>query len=710
MERVAGFGRLVCGRRTKWLVLVFWLVLVGAAGPLAGQLADIQENDSTQWLPADSEAAQVIELQRQIQSAELAPAVIVYERPSGILPGDEATATAHASTLSGLSGLAGEVVGPVPSEDGQALQIVVPIALGEDGWAGGASNPVVGVVDAVREIVGTGAGGLAIHVAGPAGLIAGSAEAFEGLDSTLLFATVTVVLIILLLVYRSPVLWLLPVICAGFALSVSQAAIYLLASSTGLNVNAQSAGIVTILVFGVGTDYALLLIARYREELRRTADRHDAMRTALSRATPAILASCATLAVAMLCLLFATMNSTRGLGPVVAVAVLFPLLAMTTLLPALLVILGRWVFWPRKPVLGSPGTTGSGMWARLGQRISHRPRFIWVGTAVVLGALALGLTQLEANGLTTEEQFVDRPDFITGQEVLGEHFPAGKGQPVVVIGNADRSSELVAAFTGTSGIVEVTSPLLSDGLVYLEGTLRDQPDSEAANETVLRVRDAVQAVSGADAKVGGMTATTLDMNQANSQDIRLIAPLVLIVVLLILGLLLRAVVAPLVLVATVVLSFATALGISTLVFQNVFGFESSDSSFPLFVFVFLVALGIDYNIFLMTRIREESQRTGMRQATLTGLAATGGVITSAGLVLAATFAVFASLPLVSFVQLGFAVALGILLDSLIVRSVLVPALNFDLGRFMWWPSRLAARREEPDADLEEGRQQQALVT
>jgi RND superfamily putative drug exporter len=698
MERLTAVGRVVCGRKTKWLVLAFWLVLVVAVGPLAGQLTEVQENDSTQWLPADSEAVRVIERQREILPAELAPAVIVYERPSGITPADQATAAADADRLAQLSGLAGDVTGPFPSEDGEALQIVVPIALGDDGWAGGADNPVVGVTDQVREVVGTGTGGLSVHVAGPAGLIAGSAEAFEGLDSTLLFATVLVVLLILLLVYRSPVLWLVPVFCAGFALMVSQAAIYLLAEGAGLTINAQSAGIVTILVFGVGTDYALLLIARYREELRQHPDRHDAMRAALSRSASAMLAGAATTAFAMLCLLFATMSSTRGLGPVVAIAVVFPLLVMGTLLPAVLVILGRWVFWPVKPKLGSPDPAHTGRWAGLGQRIARRPRLVWVGTAVVLGAMALGLVQLDSGALSTEEQFVDRPDFITGQEVLGEHFPAGAGQPVVVVGDATAAAELAAALAGTSGIAAVSQPLVSGDLVYLEGTMRDQPDSPAAEQTVRQVRDAVHAVPGADGIVGGMTATNLDMSEANRQDVLRIVPLVLLVVLLILALLLRAVVAPLVLVATVVLSFAAALGISTLVFQQVFGFATVDTTIPLFVFVFLVALGIDYNIFLMTRIRQEAQRHSMARATVTGLAATGGVITSAGLVLAATFLVFASLPLVAFVQLGFAVALGILLDTFVVRSVLVPALNLDLGRRMWWPGRLSARPDPPEPE------------
>jgi len=457
-------------------------------------------------------------------------------------------------------------------------------------------------------------------------------------------------------------------------------------------------------VFGAGTDYALLLVARYREELRRNADRHQAMAIALHRAGPAIIASAATVAVGMLCLVFAQMNSTKGLGPVTAIGIAVGLLAMITLLPALLVIFGRWVFWPARPKLGSAEPAAAGLWARLGNRIALRPRAVWAVTAVVLGVLALGLTQLNASGLAAEDTFVTKPDSVVGQEVLGRHFPAGDGQPVVVIGKADAAVPLRQAVAGTDGIVEVSEPVVRDGLVSLAGTLRDQPDSRAAEATVDRLRDAVHAVGGADAKVGGPTAMTIDMNRANSHDNKVIIPLVLLVVLTILALLLRAIVAPVLLIATVVLSFAAALGISGVLFEHVFGFGGADSSFPLLVFVFLVALGIDYNIFLVTRIREEAQRHGTRRGALIGLAAPGGVIPSAGVVLAPTFAVLGSLPLVFFAEMGIAVALGILLDTFVVRSVLVTALNLDLGPSMWWPSRLAAQPDVPQPVPDESKE------
>jgi RND superfamily putative drug exporter len=477
-------------------------------------------------------------------------------------------------------------------------------------------------------------------------------------------------------------------VSAGVALTTAQGVIYLLAKHAGLVVNAQSAGILTVLVFGAGTDYALLLVARYREELRRHDDRHEAMMFALHRAGPAIIASAATVAIGMSILTLAELNSTSGLGPVAALGVVVGLLAMVTLLPALLVIFGRWLFWPVRPRYGTDEPTATGAWARVGRRIARRPRTVWISTAVALGALSLGLLQLNANGLSTADSFTSDQPSVAGEEALARHFPAGGGQPVSVIANESAAAQIRQAFATTPGITSVADPIPRDGLVLLDGTLADAPDSKAAQTTVERVRDAVHQVPGADAKVGGFTAMTVDINDANRHDNRLIIPLVLLAVLIILGLLLRAIVAPVILIATVVLSFGAALGVSALVFRHVFGFAGEDTSFPLYVFVFLVALGIDYNIFLMTRVREETPAHGTKRAALIGLAATGGVITSAGIVLAGTFAALGSLPLVAFAEIGFAVAFGVLLDTLIVRSVLVTALNLDVGRWMWWPHKL----------------------
>jgi putative drug exporter of the RND superfamily len=358
---------------------------------------------------------------------------------------------------------------------------------------------------------------------------------------------------------------------------------------------------------------------------------------------------------------------------------------------------GRWVFWPRRPTLGSPEPTERGLWARIGQRMARRPRLVWVVTAVVLGVLALGVTQLEANGLQTKDSFRTKPEAVTGDEVLARHFPAGAGNPVQVIGRAEAAGQLQSTLAGTAGVTAVTRPVVRDGYAYLEGTLTSAADSQAGFDTVDRLRDRVHAIAGAEGKVGGGSAVNLDVQRATRHDRNLVVPLVLLVVLVILGLVLRAVVSPLLLVATVVLSFAAALGVSALAFDHLFGFAGSDPAFPLWTFVFLVALGTDYNIFLMTRVHEEAKVHGTRRGALVGLAATGGVITSAGIVLAGTFAALGTLPLVFITEIGFAVAFGVLLDTFVVRSVLVTALNLDVGRWIWWPSGLHRTHDvEPD--------------
>jgi putative drug exporter of the RND superfamily len=485
--------------------------------------------------------------------------------------------------------------------------------------------------------------------------------------------------------------------CVFVALTAAQAVIYLLARDGTLTVNGQSAFILTVLVFGAGTDYALLLTARYREELRRHGDRHQAMAVALGRAAPAIIASAATVILSLLCLLVAELSSTRSLGPVMAIGIAVGLGAMLTLLPALLVIFGRWVFWPQRPTLGSPEPTEHGLWARIGRRVAVRPRIVWVVTAVVLGVMALGLAGLEADGLQSRDSFRTQPESVVGEEVLARHFPAGEGNPVQVVGNAGAAAQLHAAVAGTQGVTAVKPPVVGGGLAYLEGTLVTPSDSQASYALVDRLRDSVHAIPGAQARVGGGSAVNLDVQRASRHDTNLVVPLVLVVVLVILGLLLRAVVAPVLLVATVVLSFAAALGVSALAFDHLFGFAGADPSLPLWTFVFLVALGIDYNLFLMTRVHEEARRHGTRRGALLGLAATGGVITSAGIVLAGTFAALGTLPPVFVTEIGFAVAFGVLLDTFVVRSVLVTALTLDVGRHMWWPSRLT-RKHDVDLD------------
>ena len=693
MAAIRGLLYAPAGRRTKWLILVFWLVLVVVAGPLSGKLTGAEKNDSSAWLPPKAESTQVLNLRSTVVSPNVYPAVIVYDRPSGVTAADKAKAKADAAKLASLPGVVrGSVSGPFPSADGKAISTIASVDLGSKGWSAAGS-----LADSLRGVATAGANGMSVHITGPLGSAADSGNAFKGIDGTLLFSALAVVIVLLLLTYRSPVLWLFPVISVGAALVTAQALIYLLAAHAGLTVNAQSAGILDVLVFGAGTDYALLLTARYREELRRHADRHEAMAVAIRRAGPAIVASGGTVLLSLLTLSLASLNSTSSMGPVLAIGVAIALASMMTLLPALLVATGRWVFWPARPAFGSAEPTTSGLWARTGRRIARRPRLVWVGTTLVLGAMAVGLAGLHASGLTTAQGFRGTPDSVAGQAVLDAHFPGGSGQPVQVFGTPGSGPRLAAALGSVPGLTEVTKPQVLAGRDYLEATLTSAPDSQAAYATIDRARAAAHAVPGADALVGGNTAVNLDVQRAAGHDRNLIIPIILAVVFVILTLLLRALVAPVMLMATVVLSFAAALGVSALFFDHVFHFGGADTSFPLFVFVFLVALGIDYNIFLMTRVREEAARQGARCGAVTGLAATGGVITSAGAVLAGTFAVLATLPLTAFIEIGFAVALGVLLDTIVVRSVLVTALNLDLGRWVWWPSRLA-RQPAPEAE------------
>ncbi|MFC5181273.1 MMPL family transporter [Actinomadura harenae] len=691
---------LPCGRWSKWVVIVVWVVIVMIASPLAGRLVHVQKNDASSWLPKNAESTEAFKLSKPFVPSDEYPAVVVYERAGGaVTAADRAKATADAAALKAVTGkskgqprrpIVASVQGPVVSRDGRALQTIVNVKVGSSGW----DLLGAGVKD-FRGITRNGnPAGLSAHVTGPAGYGGDFGNVFGGFDKTLLLITAAIVILILLLTYRSPVLWMMPLICVFFALEAGQGVVYLLARHAGLTVNGQATFILTVLVFGAGTDYALLLIARYREELRRHRDRHEAMAIALRRAGPAIIASGTTVSISMLVLLVAELNSTKSMGPVMAVGVAVALLAEVTLLPAILVALGRWVFWPRRPAYGTTEPTESGLWARTGTRIAMRPRVTWLGTAVVLGVLSAGLFSLHTGPVANKDAFSSgKPDSVTGEEVLTRHFPAGTGSPVVIVSNAAQQPQVQAAASGVPGIVGVHQVGPSrGGVAYMEGTLTAPADSGAAFRTVRDARSIVHRVPDAAAKVGGGSAFTLDVNTASRHDQWLVIPIVLGVVVLILGLLLRAVVAPVVLVLTVVLSYTAALGVSAVMFKHVFGFAGVDQSFPLWTFVFLVALGTDYNIFLMTRVHEEAKRHGMRRGALIGLAATGGVITSAGAVLAGTFAALGSLPLVFVTALGFTVAFGVLLDTFVVRSVLVTALNLDVGARMWWPSRLGRER------------------
>jgi len=679
------------------VVVLAWLAVGAVAGPYSGRLGDVATNDNAAFLPADAEATRAQELSRGFVARQTTPALVVYERRSGLTEADRQKAAADAARLAEVPGVVGPLPPPIPSADGQALQLVVPIDDAE-------GERIGDVVERLRAITGGGSGGLTVDVAGPAGLLADLIEVFSAIDGTLLLVTLCVVLVILLVVYRSPVLWVFPLLSAGMSYALASLLVYLLADADLVTLNGQAQGILTVLVFGAGTDYALLLVARYREELHRHGRPWEAMRAAWRGAAPAIVASGGTVILSLLCLLLSSLNSNRALGPVAAVGIAATLLVMLTFLPALLVLGGRWAFWPRRPRYDrAEPQVEHGLWARVAGFVARRARLLWVVTAVALGVLALGLTQLGTTTLGQSDLFTTRTESVAGQEAIARHYPGGTGSPATVIANAQAARQVTEAAGATPGVAAVRPltrdraagagpagpPLVVDGRVQLEVTLADPPDSDAAERTVRELRAAVHRVPDADAVVGGFTAINVDTATAAERDQNVIIPVVLAVIALILALLLRALVAPVLLIATVLLSFAATLGLCGLLFRHVFDFPGVDAAFPLFAFVFLVALGIDYNIFLMSRVREEAVRRGTRAGVLAGLAVTGGVITSAGIVLAATFSALAVLPLVVLVELGTAVAVGVLIDTIVVRSLLVPALAYDIGPVVWWPGRLA---------------------
>ena len=706
------------GRTTKWIVLVAVFVLTAIMGALGGKLGDVKDNEQSSWVPSSAESTRVADqIADEVNPNEI-PTLVAYHRPGGLSEADLAAMDEQGAEIAKIDGITsagvltpngaaalqaqGTNVPNLVSADREVAYLYFTFDLGKDGW-----NKIQDPVEEIKDI--TAMDGVDVYVGGFGGQAYDFISSFGESHITLLLMTFGVVILILLFTYRSPILWILPILCAFVANTMAGGVVYLMAKYAGMVVNDQSQYILSILVIGAGTDYALLLVARYREELRRHEDRHEAMAFALHRAAPAIIASAATVVIGLLCLAFADLNSTASLGPVLAVGVAVTLFVMVTLLPALLVIFGRWIFWPVKPAFGTPEPTQKGMWARVGQRISVRPRTVWVGTAVVLLVACLGLFKLDASGLSTEDSFTEELNSVTAQKLLASHDLADNSNTIQVVANDDQIQATQAAIADIDGLGgTATDPTsLGDGRSYYEVPIQYDLASDAAFQIVESARDAVHAVDGAEALVGGGAAFYLDTKTASIRDNKVVIPLVLIVVLLILIVLLRALTAPLILVGTVILSFGAALGLSSLIFDYVFDFAGSDAGFPLFAFVFLVALGVDYNIFLMTRVREETAQHGTRKGSLIALSSTGGVITSAGLVLASTFLVLASLPFVFLVELGVAVALGVLLDTMIVRSVLVTAINLDLGGKIWWPSQLDKGDHEAPPSAEE--QEKVLV-
>ncbi|MFD4587630.1 MMPL family transporter [Streptomyces sp. NPDC058423] len=677
------------------LLLVAWLGCGAALGPYAGKLGEVATNDQAAFLPRSAESTRVVDAREAFRQDETLPAVVVWtvDGDGTVDAAVRRSATEALASLEGAPGTTGTVSPALPAEDGRAVQGVVQLRpdLGED---------LPGVLAAVRDAADR-VPGTTVHIAGPAATQADLSDAFAGIDGLLLAVALVTVLVILLLVYRSVLLPLVVIAGAVLALGLACAVVYALADRGVVRVDGQVQGILSILVIGAATDYALLLTARYREELAGNADRFAAMRSALRRSTGPVVASAATVALGLLALLFSDLTNNRALGPVGAIGIVCAVLSALTFLPAVLVLLGRAAYWPARPGRqAGDGTSGRGVWSRVAALVDRAPRRVWAATLAGLLACAAFAPGLVSKGVPLDEIFVNDAPSVTAQAVLGEHFPGGSGNPAVVIADAGRVAEVTAAAAGTDGVDSAApatasgrpgagEPLVADGKVRIDVTLEDAADSDAAKDTVVRLRDAVHAVPGADALVGGYTAQQYDTQRTAERDRLLIVPVVLVVILLILVALLRSVLVPLLLVATVALNFVATLGVSALVFQGVFGFSGTDASVPLYGFVFLVALGVDYNIFLMSRVREEALLHGTREGVLRGLTATGGVITSAGVVLAATFAALAVIPLAFLVQIAFIVAFGVLLDTLVVRSLLVPALVRDIGRTAWWPGRLS---------------------
>ena len=593
--------------------------------------------------------------------------------------------------------LPGSQVTAFPAPDGKA--VLASILLDGAAIAEVLPNdePVLpAIVEALREDFTPFAKDLGFdsYVTGAGGLIGDLFGAFGDLDSTLLLTTLGVVAFILIIVYRSPILWFLPLLSAVFALSTAGGIIYLLAKNDVIDVNGQSQGILSVLVLGAGTDYALLLISRYREELHHHSTPVAAMRAAYRGTFEPIVASGATVALGLLVLLLSDLSGNRGLGPIGAIGVAVAVITMVTLLPAFLVLFGRWIFWPRIPRFDDVDSQLTGTWAKVGNIVERRPRRAWVVTGLLLVVLAGFSTTLKTDGLSTSESFTGNPESVVGQKLLENHFPGGEGDPTKVILKNELIPAVSAKLQSVAGVTAVAPEanaagvIVKNGLSILNVTLSTAPDSRESRDRIPAIREAVKSIDDS-ILVGGTTAVFFDTDVAARHDNRTVIPVVLLLITLILGLLLRSIVSAVLLLGTVVLSYFATLGVCALVFNHIFGFAGADASFPLFAFIFLVALGIDYNIFLMTRVREESGKMGTRKGVIKGLTVTGSVITSAGIVLAATFGVLGILPLVFLAELGFAVAFGVLLDTIIVRSILVPALVHEIGPKVWWPSKLS---------------------
>lgn len=705
------------------LLILVWLVGAGVGGPYFGKVSEVSSNSQTTYLPESADATQVQEQLGDFTDSESIPAIVVMVSDEPLTQQDITQLNEVVAGLSELDIVSDEVSPAIPSEDGRAVQVFVPL------------NPSAELTESVEKLSETltqqTPDYVSTYVTGPAGFTADLSAAFAGIDGLLLAVALAAVLVILVIVYRSFILPIAVLATSLFALTVALLVVWWLAKWDILLLSGQTQGILFILVIGAATDYSLLYVARFREELRVQQDKGIATGKAIRASVEPILASGSTVIAGLLCLLFSDLKSNSTLGPVASVGIIFAMLSALTLLPALLFIFGRVAFWPKRPkyepevVHAENGIPASGIWSKVADLVEQHPRAIWVSTLIVLLLGAAFVPTLKADGVSQSDLVLGSSEARDGQQALGEHFPGGSGSPAyiivdetqaaqaadVVLNNDNFETVTVTSADSPSGSAPITAdgivplgsgnapaPVVVEGQVLLQATLVEAPDSEEAQKAIRSIRQTF-ADENISAVVGGVTATSVDTNDASIHDRNLIIPIVLLVILVILMLLLRSIVAPLLLVVTTVVSFATALGAAALLFNHVFSFPGADPAVPLYGFVFLVALGIDYNIFLVTRIREETKTHGTRLGILRGLTVTGGVITSAGVVLAATFAALYVIPILFLAQIAFIVAFGVLIDTLLVRAFLVPALFYDIGPKIWWPSKLSNQKYQKQPQL-----------
>lgn len=749
-------------------LVLLWLVAAAVGGPYFGKIDEVASNDLSTFLPESSEATDVKETLEKFQDSSTLPAVVVFESETSLSTAQKAEINEIKERLDAAEEVVGTIAPAITAKDNRAAFLVVPLA---------SDAEFERVVLTLQQSVAEEKPSLDYRFTGPAMFSRDLNKAFAGIDGTLLFVALTVVFVILLVVYRSPILPIVTLLGAVMALAVAIFVVWHLADAGLAELNGQVQGILFILVIGAATDYSLLYIARYREELTHHQSAWQATKASWGAAVEPILAAGGTVTLGLLCLLASDLGSNKALGPVGGIGIALSVLAALTFLPAVLLLFGRVAFWPRRPqyVPNKKQTdyqNSHPTWHRVGQFVGRHPRRIWVVSVVLLLAACVAVPQLKADGVSQENLIIGKSEAREGQEILSRHFPDGSGSPAYVVVSQEQQEEAVTLLDSDEGVDGVSvlttdskttaiptgeqradilkdvrskvvtertkqlrtlrdsietqmagapqlvidqaydaaaanvpsidelvkktdpfkglKPKVVDGNIALQATLIDSASSIPARDTVQRLRGTFSD-QNIMARVGGVSAIQLDTNTASDHDLRVIIPLILLAITLVLMVLLRAIVAPFLLLLTTVISFGATLGIAALLFNHIWGFPGADPSVIIYGFVFLVALGIDYNIFLMTRVREETIKLGVRRGTLKGLVVTGGVITSAGIVLAATFAALYVIPILFLAQIAFIVAFGVLLDTLLVRSLLVPALTLEVGKVMWWPSKLAKK-------------------